>query len=48
MGRTDTNKSVIVPKTDFSVGQYIDVRIVSATSATLFGEVISAAATQAA
>lgn len=48
MGRTDTNKSVIVPKADFTVGQYIDVRIVSATSATLFGEVISAAATQAA
>ena len=45
MGRTDTNKSVIVPKGDFATGQYLDVRIVSATSATLFGETVHDAAT---
>ncbi|MBR9974533.1 MAG: tRNA (N6-isopentenyl adenosine(37)-C2)-methylthiotransferase MiaB [Bacteroidetes bacterium] len=48
MGRTDTNKSVIVPKAGFSVGQYIDVRIVSATSATLFGEIVDEVSTRAA
>jgi tRNA-2-methylthio-N6-dimethylallyladenosine synthase len=48
MGRTDTNKSVIVPKAAFSVGQYVDVRIVSATSATLFGELVNEVSSQAA
>lgn len=48
MGRTDTNKSVIVTKAAFSVGQYIDVRIVSATSATLFGEIVEEVSTRAA
>ena len=48
MGRTDTNKSVIVPDADFTVGQYVDARIVSVTSATLFGETVDNAATQAA
>lgn len=48
MGRTDGNKSVIVAKGEFAAGEYIDVRIVSATSATLFGERIDAVATQAA
>ncbi|MFA6233342.1 MAG: TRAM domain-containing protein, partial [Bacteroidota bacterium] len=45
MGRTDANKSVIVPKAEYVVGDYADVRIVSATSATLFGRAASEAAT---
>ncbi len=48
IGRTDTNKSVIVTKGDFAVGDYIDARITSATSATLFGEQLSKAASEAA
>lgn len=48
IGRTDTNKSVIVTKGDFAVGDYIDARITSATSATLFGEQLSNAASEAA
>jgi tRNA-2-methylthio-N6-dimethylallyladenosine synthase len=43
LGRTDTNKSVIVPKGDFSAGEYVDVRITSSTSATLFAEPLLAA-----
>jgi tRNA-2-methylthio-N6-dimethylallyladenosine synthase len=36
-GRTDTNKMVVFPKRDLSPGQYVDVRIERANSATLFG-----------
>ncbi|PLX25819.1 MAG: tRNA (N6-isopentenyl adenosine(37)-C2)-methylthiotransferase MiaB [Ignavibacteria bacterium] len=48
MGRTGTNKTVIVPRGDFSVGDTIAVRINSATSATLFGTEITNAASEAA
>jgi tRNA-2-methylthio-N6-dimethylallyladenosine synthase len=38
-GRTDTNKVVIVPKSEkFSKGDYIKVKINRATSATLFAD----------
>ncbi|MDT8323920.1 MAG: tRNA (N6-isopentenyl adenosine(37)-C2)-methylthiotransferase MiaB [Bacteroidota bacterium] len=37
MGRTGTNKTVIVPRADYAPGQTLQVRITSATSATLFG-----------
>ena len=40
MGRTDCNRTVIVAKGDFMAGDYIHVVIESATSATLFGEVL--------
>jgi tRNA-2-methylthio-N6-dimethylallyladenosine synthase len=40
MGRTDSNKTVIVPCGDLFVGEIADVRIASVTSATLFGTVI--------
>jgi tRNA-2-methylthio-N6-dimethylallyladenosine synthase len=36
-GRTDTNKMVVFPKNEWSIGQYLDVRIDRANSATLFG-----------
>jgi tRNA-2-methylthio-N6-dimethylallyladenosine synthase len=36
-GRTDTNKMVIFPKNGDAIGEYIDVRIERANSATLFG-----------
>lgn len=39
LGRTDSNKSVIVPKGNFIIGDYVRVRIHSVTSATLFGHV---------
>jgi tRNA-2-methylthio-N6-dimethylallyladenosine synthase len=41
MGRTDTNKPVIIPKGSFNRGDYTLVKITSATSATLFGEQIN-------
>ena len=37
-GRTSQNKVVIFDKKDFHIGQFIRVRIVRASSATLFGE----------
>jgi len=40
-GRTDSNKICIVPKSEnFSIGDYVHVKINRATSATLFGEPI--------
>jgi tRNA-2-methylthio-N6-dimethylallyladenosine synthase len=36
-GRTDTNKMVVFPKGECEIGQYINVRIDRANSATLFG-----------
>jgi tRNA-2-methylthio-N6-dimethylallyladenosine synthase len=42
-GRTDTNKVVVFPKENSEVGDYVWVKISSATSATLFGEVVNAA-----
>ena len=48
MGRTDGNKTMIVPKGNFAVGEYLDVRITGSTSATLFGEVLPQSASEAA
>ena len=39
-GRTSQNKVVIFDKQDFHVGQFIQVKITRASSATLFGEVV--------
>lgn len=39
-GRTEQNKVVIFDKQDFKVGQFIQVKIEDATSATLFGKAI--------
>lgn len=39
-GRTDTNKVVIVNKGDLVKGQYVDVRILQSSSATLIGELL--------
>jgi len=39
MGRTDTNKTVIISNDEYTAGEYVRVRINSATSATLFGTV---------
>ena len=36
-GRTDTNKMVVFPKNGDAIGNYVDVRIERANSATLFG-----------
>lgn len=47
MGRTDSNKTVIIPKGQYESGDYLDVRIESATSATLFGTVIRSAMIEA-
>lgn len=38
MGRTDSNKTVIFPRTTEQVGTYVDIRIERCTSATLFGQ----------
>jgi tRNA-2-methylthio-N6-dimethylallyladenosine synthase len=38
MGRTDSNRVVVFPKGSESVGDMVQVKIVGATSATLFGE----------
>lgn len=40
-GRTSQNKVVIFDKGDYKVGQFVNVRVTGATSATLFGELIS-------
>ncbi len=48
MGRTDANKSVVVARGDFAVGDYVDVRITASTSATLFGELLTTTASEAA
>ena len=38
IGRTSQNKSVVFPKGDFKVGDFVDVTITDATSATLFAK----------
>jgi tRNA-2-methylthio-N6-dimethylallyladenosine synthase len=40
-GRTDGNKSVIIPKNGTSIGDTVNVRINRVNSATLFGEIIN-------
>lgn len=40
-GRTSQNKVVVFDKGDYKVGQFVNVRVTGATSATLFGEPIS-------
>jgi tRNA-2-methylthio-N6-dimethylallyladenosine synthase len=45
-GRTDGNKMVILPKGNFSVGDYLDVGIVRANGATLFGEAVTGKETE--
>lgn len=42
-GRTDTNKTVVFPRLDASIGDYVPVSIERANSATLFGTVAHAA-----
>jgi tRNA-2-methylthio-N6-dimethylallyladenosine synthase len=39
-GRTDTNKVVIFDKSNFNIGDYVEVIITDSTSATLFGKPI--------
>jgi tRNA-2-methylthio-N6-dimethylallyladenosine synthase len=41
-GRTDTNKTVIFPKRDEDIGEYIKVKIHRATAATLYGSPVDA------
>ncbi|MCX6133280.1 MAG: tRNA (N6-isopentenyl adenosine(37)-C2)-methylthiotransferase MiaB [Ignavibacteriales bacterium] len=41
-GRTDTNRMVVFPKGSTEVGQYLNVRIERANSATLFGTILEA------
>ena len=40
MGKTDGNKSTIIPKDDFKIGDFVKVKITRTNSATLFGEVV--------
>ena len=40
-GRTSQNKVVIFDKKDFHIGQFVHVKIVNASSATLFGEPVT-------
>ena len=39
MGRTEQNKAVVFPKGDYKTGDFVKVRITSASSATLIGEI---------
>jgi tRNA-2-methylthio-N6-dimethylallyladenosine synthase len=41
-GRTDANKMVVFPRGSAEIGQYLNVRIERANSATLFGTVLEA------
>src|SRR5690606_33654362 len=43
-GRTDTNKVVVFDRNGAEKGQYLNVRITDATSATLKGEIVASAA----
>ena len=43
-GRTDTNKMVVFPKGVCEIGQYLNIRIDRANSATLFGTSLGASA----
>lgn len=40
MGRTDCNKSTIIPKANHKIGDFVKVKITNGNSATLFGESI--------
>ncbi len=40
MGRTDCNKTVIIPKGNYNIGDFVNVKIKKVNSATLFGTVI--------
>ncbi len=40
-GRTDTNKMVVFPKGDAQIGQFLDIKIERANSATLFGQPVA-------
>lgn len=40
LGRTDCNKTVIIPKNNLNIGDYVNVRIEKVNSATLFGTAI--------
>ena len=40
-GRTDGNKSVIIPKNGNKVGETVKVKIINVNSATLFGEIVN-------
>lgn len=44
-GRTDTNKTVVFPKTDEQAGHYVKTLITGVNSATLFGERVAETAT---
>lgn len=39
-GRNSQNKVVVLPKKDFKIGDYVDVKITNCTSATLIGEAV--------
>ncbi len=39
-GRNDQNKTIVFPRGDFQIGQYVQVKVIDCTSATLIGEVI--------
>jgi tRNA-2-methylthio-N6-dimethylallyladenosine synthase len=45
-GRTDTNKMVVFPKGTCEIGQYLNIRIDRANSATLFGTSLSVSSRQ--
>ncbi|MCM1336186.1 MAG: tRNA (N6-isopentenyl adenosine(37)-C2)-methylthiotransferase MiaB [Candidatus Amulumruptor caecigallinarius] len=40
MGRTSQNKAVVIPRGDYRIGDTVKARIISATSATLIGELV--------
>ena len=39
-GRNTQNKVIIFDRKDFKIGEYVQVKVISCTSATLFGETI--------
>lgn len=39
-GRTEQNKMVVFDKANHHIGEYVKVRIMGSTSATLFGEAV--------
>lgn len=44
-GRTSQNKTVVFPKENYNTGNYVNVEIISCTSATLIGKIVKASET---
>ena len=40
-GRSSENKMIVFPKSNYNIGDYVNVKVLECNSATLFGEIIN-------